>query len=71
MPWRWHPRMARGDRRVRVPPRLWRKSSQWVALARPLARVVAEDTAIAEIFRASCFETDWDEELDRWAPLCT
>ena len=66
MPERWHPQMARGDPRARITPRMWRKSSQWVALARPLARLVAEDAALAAVFRATCWERD-DEELQECA----
>jgi hypothetical protein len=62
MPERWHPRMARESPHVRITPRMWRKSSQWVVLERALARVVAEDTALAAVFRATCWERD-DEEL--------
>ncbi|KAK9907953.1 hypothetical protein WJX75_000484 [Coccomyxa subellipsoidea] len=64
MPWRWHPKMARGEQ-VRITPRLWRKTSQWFAIERGLAQVIVDDTAVADLFRKTCVEVDFDEELDR------
>ncbi|CAL8469170.1 g8711 [Coccomyxa elongata] len=64
MPWRWHPKMARGEQ-VRITPRLWRKTSQWFAIERGLARIIADDTAVADLFRETCVEVEYDEELDR------
>ena len=68
MPERWHPRMARSDPRMRITPRMWRKSSQWVVLGRALARVVADDVAMADVFRATCWERDDDEVVECAAP---
>lgn len=64
MPWRWHPRMARGAG-AQITLHLWRKTSQWVALERTLAAAVANDTAVADLFREACVEVDWDEEIER------
>lgn len=44
---------------------VWRKTSQWIALERNLAAAVANDTEVANLFRESCQEVDWDDELDR------
>ena len=64
MPWRWHPKMARA-KDAQITPALWRKTSQWIALERELAAAVAGDTAVANMFRQSCLEVDWDDELER------
>ena len=56
--------MARGEQ-VRITPRLWRKTSQWFAIERSLARVIADDTDVADLFRKTCVEVEYDEELDR------
>lgn len=58
--------MARGEQ-VRITPRLWRKTSQWFAIERGLAQVIVDDTAVADLFRETCVEVDFDEELDRQA----
>ena len=50
---------------ARVPFEAWRKSSQWSALVRAHAQVVADDTAIDAIFRTVCRSREWDEELER------
>ena len=64
MPWRWHPKMATVQS-AQITPALWRKSSQWSVLHRDLAAVVANDTVVADLFRESCVEKEWDSELDR------
>ncbi len=56
--------MARGEG-VRITPRLWRKTSQWFAIERGLAQVIANDTAVADLFRETCVEVEHDAELDR------
>ena len=48
-----------------ITPAVWRKTSQWIALERQLAAAVANDTAVADLFRESCREVDWDNELER------
>ena len=48
-----------------ITPVVWRKTSQWIALERNLAAAVANDTEVANLFRESCQEVDWDDELDR------
>ena len=64
MPWRWHPQMARAPA-SQITPAVWRKTSQWIALERQLAAAVANDTSVADLFRESCREVDWDNELER------
>jgi hypothetical protein len=66
MPWRWHPKMARGEK-VKITPRLWRKSSQWFAMERSLAAVIVNDTDVADIFRTTCVDSYYDKELERCA----
>lgn len=50
---------------LQITPAVWRKTSQWIALERNLAAAVANDTEVANLFRESCQEVDWDDELDR------
>lgn len=66
-PWRWHPDMDPDGAPdgARVPFEAWRKSSQWSALVRAHAQVVADDTAIDAIFGTVCRSREWDEELER------
>jgi hypothetical protein len=58
--------MARGET-ARITPRLWRKSSQWFALERSLAAIIVDDTDVAQVFKDTCVEYRYDEELERCA----
>lgn len=51
MSYRWVPRMAEAG----LSQELWRKSSQWVALKRPLVEVVLNDKKLDRMFAEECY----------------
>lgn len=65
-PWRWDPRME-------IPNflefRHWRKSSQWITLTRPHARVVLEDVDVYRQFEEHCWSA-YDHHRNRWHKEC-
>lgn len=53
-----------------IPKSLWRKSSQWVALARPHAMRAVEDTIIRKSIKKHCVY-GYDKYLRRWVNICS
>eukprot|EP00884_Botryococcus_braunii_P016679 jgi/Botrbrau1/3695/Bobra.0008s0022.1 len=61
---RWHPRFEAPPGPVKLRQSLWRKSSQWFALSRSHAELVANDTDLDALFQTICHSLDWDATLN-------
>lgn len=47
---RWEQEMEQGELSLKH----WRKSAQWASLTRKHAKIVADDTAVADVFAKHC-----------------